>query len=427
MEVAQLQVGNQTNDVKVIVSTVAEAEHLLDFLLSCLESQRSVNVSTATSSPSASLHTEGSYQILYGIPLPPSRIEQLAHLGKRLGSASISILVDNRSQLQAARIFKDIAGFPLQVFIKIDTGYHRAGVVVGTQEFNGIITDALDEESRGTVELLGFYSHAGHSYAGDSALDAIGLLSVELEGLEKAAKYPSTARPQAPTSKKYVLSVGATPTATSIEHVLVNPVQPDLSVIAEIVKLKTVIERINADHAIEIHAGVYPFLDMQQLATQASPSALTTCHRHDNPSLSTADIALTIMAEVASVYWNRHLPEALIAAGSLALGREPCKSYQGWGIVSDWGMPNPEHSGGGRRSGWQVGRISQEHGILTMDSHHEGGHELAELKVGQKVRVWPNHACVAGAGFGWYLVVDSSLPEHRRDEIVDVWVRCRGW
>ena len=48
VEVAQLQVGNQTNDVKVIVSTVAEAEHLLDFLLSCRESQRSVNVSTTT-------------------------------------------------------------------------------------------------------------------------------------------------------------------------------------------------------------------------------------------------------------------------------------------------------------------------------------------------------------------------------------------
>lgn len=48
VEVAQLQVGNQTNDVKVIVSTVAEAEHLLDFLLSCRASQRSVNVSTTT-------------------------------------------------------------------------------------------------------------------------------------------------------------------------------------------------------------------------------------------------------------------------------------------------------------------------------------------------------------------------------------------
>lgn len=347
----------------------------------------------------------------------------MAHLGKKLGSESISVLVDNESQLQAARAFKEMARFPLKAFIKIDTGYHRAGVAVGTAHFNRLITDVLKEESRGTVELLGFYSHAGHSYGGDSALGALGLLIVELEGLEKAAVYTSMARDGAPTSKRYVLSVGATPTATSIENMLGNPLEAEPSVVAEIAKLKTVIERINATHTVEIHAGVYPFLDMQQLATQASPSALTTNLKSGHSGLSTADVGLTIMTEVASVYESRDIPEALIAAGSLALGRDPCKSYNGWGIVSDWGMPT-DHSEG--RSGWQVGRISQEHGILTKDSQQEG-HELAELRVGQKLRIWPNHACVAGAGFGWYLVVDSSLPEDRRDQIVDVWIRCRGW
>lgn len=404
VEVARLQVGDRTNDVKVIVSTVAEAEHLSDFLFTCRGSQRSVN-------------------ILYGIPFHPSLTERLAHLGKKLGRESISVLVDNESQLQAARAFKDMAGFQIKVFVKIDTGYHRAGVVVGTEKFNRLISDVLDEESRGHVELVGFYSHAGHSYGGDSALGAMELLIVELEGLEKAANYTSTARNHAPSSQKYVLSVGATPTATSIENILERTVQEGPSMGGEIAKLKTVIERINTTYAIELHAGVYPFLDMQQLATQASPSALPANPKDDNSGMSTADIALTIMAEVASVYESRDSPEALIAAGSLALGRDPCKSYTGWGIVSDWGVSTDNSEG---RSGWQVGRISQEHGILTKDSQHES-HELAELKIGQKVRVWPNHACVAGAGFGWYLVVDSSQPEERRDEIMDVWVRCRGW
>lgn len=347
----------------------------------------------------------------------------MAHLGKKLGSGSISVLVDNDSQLQTAEAFKDMAGFQLKVFVKIDTGYHRAGVVVGTEKFNRLITAVQDEESRGTVELLGFYSHAGHSYGGGSALGAMELLTVELEGLEKAANYASTARDHAQRSQKYVLSVGATPTATSIENMLERSAEAETPMGGEMTKLKTVIERIKATHAIEIHAGVYPFLDMQQLATQASPSALPANPKYDTSGLSTADIALTIMAEVASVYESRESPEALIAAGSLALGHDPCKSYSGWGIVSDWGMPTGNLEG---RSGWQVGRISQEHGILTKDTQRKS-EELAELKIGQKVRVWPNHACVAGAGFGWYLVVDSSLPEERRDQIVDVWVRCRGW
>ena len=423
MEVTQLQVGDRTNDVKVIVSTLAEAEHLSDFLRTCVESRRSVNVSTATHSPGASSHPERSFQILYGIPLPPSQTERLAHLGTKLGIKSISVLVDNTFQLQAARAFKDMAGFSLQVFVKIDTGYHRAGVVTGTEKFNRLINEIFDEESRGTVELMGFYSHAGHSYGKDSALGAMELLVVELEGLEKAAKVASVARDHSSANRKFVLSVGATPTATSIENMLAHSVQAEPSVTAEIAKLKTVIERINAMHVVEIHAGVYPFLDMQQLATQASPSALATNSKRNNSGLSTADIAMTIMVEVASLYENRDVPEALIAAGSLALGRDPCKSYNGWGIVSDWGMVTEQIEG---RSGWQVGRVSQEHGILTRDSQHKGL-ELAELKIGQKLRLWPNHACVAGAGFGWYLVVDSSLPEDRRDQVVDVWVRCRGW
>ena len=270
----------------------------------------------------------------------------MANLGKKLGSGSISVLVDNEAQLQAARTFKDIAGFQLRVFVKIDTGYHRAGVVVGTDKFNRLVKDVLHEESRGTVEFLGFYSHAGHSYGGDSALGAMELLIVELEGLEKAANYTSTARNDAPMSQKYVLSVGATPTATSIENMLERSAEVKSPMGGEIAKLKTVIERISASHVIELHAGVYPFLDMQQLATQASPSANP---RYDNSGLSTADIALTIMAEVAGVYENRKNPEALIAAGSLALGRDPCKSYNGWGIVSDWGMPKENSEG---RSGY---------------------------------------------------------------------------
>ena len=345
MEVAQLQLGDGINDVKVIVSTVAEAEHLSDFLLTSRESRRSVNVSTVTGSPSASSDSEGSCQILYGIPLPPSQIERLAHLGKKIGSESISVLVDNKSQLQAARAFRDMAGFPLKVFVKIDTGYHRAGVVVGTEEFNRLLIDILDMESRGTVELLGFYSHAGHSYGGDSALGAMELLIVELEGLEKAANNASKARDHAPMSQKYVLSVGATPTATSIENMLERSAQAESPMGGEIAKLKKVIERVKATHAIEIHAGVYPFLDMQQLATQASPSAVPANPKYDNSGLSTADIALTVMAEVASVYESRDSPEALIAAGSLALGRDPCKSYNGWGIVSDWGMSTNNFEG----------------------------------------------------------------------------------
>lgn len=240
------------------------------------------------------------------------------------------------------------------------------------------------------------------------------MLQHEIVGLETAANAANRILQQDDQpGRGFVLSVGATPSATSIQNI--GTQRTGVSRLTEgIAYLKATISRVNQTHEIELHAGVYPILDLQQLATHASPSAMGT-------ELSTADIALTILSEVASLYPNRKNPEALLAAGSLALGREPCKSYAGWGKVTSWNTTAADTENG---SGWMLGRISQEHGILIQDEDTES---QVDLYVGQKVRVWPNHACIAGAGFQFYLIIDSDLPESRRDTIVDVWIRCRGW
>ena len=346
-------------------------------------------------------------------------------MGKLLGKGSISVLVDNVSQLQPLRNFKDVAGFGCDIYVKVDTGYGRAGLTTDSPKFKQLVQCILNQlEWSGYGELRGFYSHAGHSYGGDSAAAAMSLLIQEIEGLEAAATIVTFMDEAKTINRRYILSVGATPTATSIQNLLTKRQNREGIIVGEqLVKLRDFIEDTKRTQTIEIHAGVYPILDMQQVATHASPSAKIDTPLDMQSMLSTPDIALTILAEVASVYDDRENRQALIAAGSLALGREPCKSYEGWGIVSDWNMANQSNDG---RSGWQVGRVSQEHGILIREPG--AGHpSTTDLRYGQKVRIWPNHACVAGAGFGWYLVVDSSLPESRRDEIVDVWVRCRGW
>lgn len=167
---------------------------------------------------------------------------------------------------------------------------------------------------------------------------------------------------------------------------------------------------------------------MQQLAAHASEPAVMTAD----------DIAISVVAEVASVYPGRgrsSTTEALINAGTLALGREPVadkgatpgRDYAGWGFLMPWGSlsanPLPGPNFPRVHDGWQVGRISQEHGILTWQGKPE---EEVPLEYGQRVRVWPNHSCIAGAGFEWYLVVDGRR-DGREDEVVDVWPRWRGW
>jgi len=126
------------------------------------------------------------------------------------------------------------------------------------------------------------------------------------------------------------------------------------------------------------------------------------------------------------VYENRETPEVLVGAGTLALGREPCPSYPGWGVVA----PNPWHSDNKRqiydeenKTGWIVKRTSQEHGNLSWEGPRE---KMYPLNIGEKVLIWPNHACIAGPNFAGYFVVDSGR-KGKETDIVDVWVRARGW
>ena len=374
--------------------------------------------------------------------MAPSFAHPLAVVAKRLGPGSVSAIVDHPSQMQAAHIFKETAGFPLQLFVKVDTGYHRAGLGAESKEIERLMEGIGTFESMECAELIGFYSHAGHSYSGDAESAAMKLLLDELIGVEKAAvrctavlgKRKGSSAGDAP--RRFILSIGSTPTATSIQNFSSEPPQGRSDNMKSLVdKIQARVRSASKTFSVELHAGVYPLLDLQQLATLAGPSKIIA-NSFGQPRRNTAaDVAITILAEVASVYDDRKPSEALIAAGTLALGREPCKAYPGWGIVGEWGVNAGDAAEKGTtaptkgfvedgRSGWQVGKISQEHGLLTKDPNAQ--RIPARLQVGQKVRIWPNHACVAGAGFGWYVVVDSDQ-RGKEDEIVDVWLRCRGW
>ena len=358
-------------------------------------------------------------------------MKRLAYLGRKLGPGTISVLVDHPDQLTTLHEFVEIAGV-ICIYIKVDTGYHRAGLPSDSKLFKTLLDIIIFEGDRKGYQLCGFYSHAGHSYGVRDTVQAMDLLIREIKGLKEAAEIARSVKDRLGPHKgsdSLVLSVGATPSASSIECLCYSG---DLNLpqewIQKTTELRSTLDLSMNPHIVEIHAGVYPFLDMQQLATAASPSpVLKDKHRVK----SYQDVALTILAEVASTYETRDPPEAIIAAGSLALGREPCQSYSGWGVVTSWEeMDGSDTDESSRKelSNWFVARISQEHGVLqSRDFVGDNFCKFENLKIGQKVRIFPNHACVAGAGFGYYLVVDSRNAGEKRDEIVDVWVRCRGW
>ncbi|KAK5135061.1 hypothetical protein LTR08_005721 [Meristemomyces frigidus] len=438
-ELAKLQVDDAGGGaVKLVASTVGEIENLLPWLLECVGQGREVN-------------------ILYGLPLTPSSLPRLSALARILGPGTIGLFIDHPTHITLLDTLPASAWpGPIPVWLTIDTGYHREGVPPSSPQL-AAIAHALATSTR--ARLAGLYTHMGHSYAVSSPSEALEAFCAELTGLQQGALafLKITAAAHA-TTPKITLSLGASPTATAVQNLLLDPTPPQTQKYTSLLaRITSTLARITSTFALELHAGVYPVLDMQQLATRARPTASSATlagqpphqHQHQQTLLSYADLALRILVEVASLYPDRGAqPEALIAAGSIALGREPCKSYPGWGVVSPWteGATQSEQSGGkelrnsspshydpsGTRTGWIVGRVSQEHGVLTWEgptasTAADNGGGMRELAVGEKLLVWPNHACIAGVNFGWYFVVDSDLDGVGGEVVRDVWVRGRGW
>ena len=354
--------------------------------------------------------------MLYGLPVPPSAIPRLAYISRLLGEGTVGLFTDHPSHIRALDQVDDVL-WPgkIPVWVNIDVGDHREGVPADSAQLADI---AYSLAASTRVRLVGVYTHMGSSYGSSSPEEALKYMSAELEGLKLGAvAFLRSFAPKGTTegsTGRVALSLGASPTATAIQNLFDNTEGAK--------QYRDMIDEIKQSFDVELHAGVYPVMDMQQMATRARPP-----HSSNNPSqslLSYSDLGFRILTEVASLYPDRgEKPEALVAAGSIVLGREPCKSYSGWGVVMDW----PSKSGGhydpeGSKTGWIVGRISQEHGVLTWEGSRVN---MRQLQLGEKLLIWPNHACIAGVNFGWYLVVDSD--NSHPDEIQDVWLRWRGW
>jgi len=112
------------------------------------------------------------------------------------------------------------------------------------------------------------------------------------------------------------------------------------------------------------------------------------------------DCAITVLATVIS---DAVPGQVVIDAGAKALGREPIRAQEGrgYGAVLD----HPEVN---------VSRMSEEHGILDLSDSHW------QPKVGDQVRIVPNHACIVTHLFDAMLGV--------RGDIVETWwhVGARG-
>ena len=149
----------------------------------------------------------------------------------------------------------------------------------------------------------------------------------------------------------------------------------------------------NLDGVDEIRPGNYAFFDVFQ-------TAIGSC--------SLSEVAFSVLATVISVFPGQ--ARAVIDAGALALSKDPGPTHVdpdcGYGRIVALEDQHP-------LPGLSLTSLSQEHGVVE-------GPGTAALRPGTRLRVLPNHSCLAAACFDRYHVVQGT-------RVVEGWRPLRGW
>jgi D-serine deaminase-like pyridoxal phosphate-dependent protein len=126
---------------------------------------------------------------------------------------------------------------------------------------------------------------------------------------------------------------------------------------------------------------------------------------------SLADVGFWVLATVIGSYPGRGA--LVVDAGALALSKDPGPVHVDPGC--GFGLAFPA-DGRTRAAPLRVESLTQEHGLLRVAAPLD----LSAYPIGSRLRILPNHSCLAAACFDRYHLL-------RGDELVGEWRPCRGW
>jgi D-serine deaminase-like pyridoxal phosphate-dependent protein len=307
-----------------------------------------LTVSTLAEARAFAAH--GFRDLTYAVPIEPGKFGEAIRLAgdcERLALITDDVSIPARLGDAARR-----ASVTLDLFLKVDCGYHRCGVEPSTPEAFEIPRRISDTSN---LNFAGILTHAGHSYHCRNREEVLVLARHERDLMTEFAERLRAEGIAVPT-----VSIGSTPTITGVDH----------------------LRGID-----EARPGNYIFFDAFQ-------AAIGSC--------TLEDCALTVLAAVVHRDCNRR--KVVIDAGAIALSKdrgavefdESC----GYGHVLDLE---------GNDLGLRVMGLSQEHGEINV----QDAGMLDRLSVGTRLRILANHSCLTAAQHDYYHVLENnSVVDH---------------
>lgn len=319
-------------------------------------------VTVSTLAEARAFAANGFSKITYAVPIEPGKFDEAIEISRHCELSLMTDDIDVPVQLNDAA---KQANAHLNVFLKVDCGYHRCGVEPANPEATEIPRRISNASN---LRFAGILTHAGHSYNCQTKPEVLALAKHERDLM---ADFGEALRKE--VGLVPIVSIGSTPTITCVDHL---------------------------DGIDEVRPGNYIFFDAFQ-------ATLGSCDFDD--------CALTVLASVVHRARGEGVRrKVIIDAGAIALSKDrgpvALNPDCGYGRVLDLE---------GKDLNLTVSEMSQEHGVIIANDE-KSENALDRLRVGSRVRVLANHSCLTAAQHSHYNVLEG---EH----IVDRWQVHTGW
>ena len=294
---------------------------------------------------------QGWDDITIAIPVNLRQLNEIDSLASRI---NLNVLVESVTAVEALR--REV-GSPLQLWLKIDVGYHRTGLL--WDDFESIVQVASCVESANQLRLKGLLTHAGHTYGETSAERIRAIYNQTLERM-KVVQFELSQR-----GYHVQISVGDTPGCSLVE---------------------------NFGDVDEIRPGNFVFYDLSQVW-------FGSCQEED--------VAVALACPVISKHPIRnqlviyggaiHLSKESLPANSLTNHKVPI--YGGICLLKDDGWSPMFRASA-------IVSLSQEHGVIAAEEQL-----FKSVDVGDLVAVLPVHSCLTANLMGCYQTLEGKQIE----------------
>jgi len=296
--------------------------------------------------------THGWQDLTIAFPVNVREIDKINALAETI---TLNLLVEAE---ESVRFLGSRLMYPVKLWIKIDTGYHRTGLSWDHGEKIADLAGTIAEEKRLTFQ--GLLTHSGHSYKARSQqqvreiyADTVAKMQAARDGLRQAG-FAHTE-----------ISIGDTPSCSIVE---------DFSGVDE------------------IRPGNFVFYDATQLA-------IGSCSEEQS--------AVAVACPVGAKHQERQ--ELIIYGGAVHLSKDVLvQSFEFWGEKPMYGaIALPEDGGWGPiLPNAYVAGISQEHGVVKVPQEI-----FEQVKVGDLAMVIPVHSCLTAHLLRKYMTHESEVLE----------------